>query len=196
MPWLGYGEGGPVALLAASKEDRIAAVVLIASIGARGADANLAQVTRALERSTRPDAEKQATLALQKQIQSAVLTGTGWDGIDAELRRQADTPWFQSFLAFDPARIMRDVDQPLLIVHGQLDTQVAPSNADALEQLARTRRRGSVEVVRVPGVNHLLVPAATGETDEYGTLSDRTVSGAVTTAMTNWLQKTMPAAAR
>ncbi len=192
----GYGDGGPVALIAASKEDRIAAAVLIASIGARGADANLAQVTRALERSTRPDAEKEAALALQKQIQSAVLTGSGWDGIDDKLRRQADTPWFQSFLVFDPARIMRDVDQPLLIVHGQLDAQVAPSNADALEQLARTRRRGSVEVVRVPGVNHLLVPAVTGETDEYGTLSDRTVSGAVTTAMTNWLQKTMPAAAR
>ena len=192
----GYGDGGPVALIAASKEDRIAAAVLIASIGARGADANLAQVTRALERSTRPDAEKEAALALQKQIQSAVLTGSGWDGIDEKLRRQADTPWFQSFLVFDPARIMRDVDQPLLIVHGELDAQVAPSNADALEQLARTRRRGSVEVVRVPGVNHLLVPAVTGETDEYGTLSDRTVSGAVTTAMTNWLQKTMPAAAR
>lgn len=192
----GYGDGGPVALIAASKEDRIAAAVLIASIGSRGADANLAQVTRALERSTRPDAEKEAALALQKQIQSAVLSGSGWDGIDAGLRRQADTPWFHSFLVFDPARIMRDVDQPLLIVHGQLDAQVAPSNADALEQLARARRRGSVEVVRVPGVNHLLVPAVTGETDEYGTLTDRTVSGAVTTALANWLQKTMPAAAR
>ena len=78
----GYSEGGPVALIAASKEDRIAAVVLVAAIGARGADANLAQVTRALERSTRPDAEKEATLELQKQIQSAVLTGSGWDGID------------------------------------------------------------------------------------------------------------------
>jgi pimeloyl-ACP methyl ester carboxylesterase len=192
---IGYGDGGPVVLIAASKEDRIAAAALIASIGARGADANLAQVTRSLERSTRPEADKQAALALQKQIQNAVMTGTGWEGIAPELRRQAETAWFHSFLTFDPARILRDVDQPLLVVHGELDGQVAPSNADALEQLARTRRRGSVDVVRVPGVNHLLVPATTGEVDEYGTLPDRTVSGAVTGALVAWLQKTLPLAA-
>jgi pimeloyl-ACP methyl ester carboxylesterase len=192
----GYGDGGPVALIASSKEDRIAAAVLIASIGARGAEASLAQVARSLERSTRPAAEKEAALALQKQIQNAVLTGAGWEGVPAELRRQADTPWFHSFLSFDPARTMRDVNQPLLIVHGQLDAQVAPSNADALEQLARGRRRGSVEVTRVPAVNHLLVPAVTGELDEYGMLPDRNVSGAVTAAIATWLQKTLPAAAR
>ena len=192
---VGYGDGGPVALIAASKEDRIAAAALIASIGTRGAEASLAQVTRSLERSTRPEADKQAALALQKQIQDAVMTGKGWEGVEPELRRQADTPWFHSFLAFDPARIMRDVEQPLLVVHGQIDGQVAPSNADSLEQLARARRRGSVEVVRVPGVNHLLVPATTGEIDEYGTLPDRTVSAAVTGALATWLQKTLPATA-
>ena len=193
---VGYGDGGPVSLIAASKEDRIAAAALIASIGTRGAEANLAQVTRSLEQSTRPEADKQALLALQKQIQNAVMTGKGWEGVEPELRRQSDTPWFHSFLAFDPARIMRDVEQPLLVVHGQLDGQVAPSNADSLEQLARARRRGSVEVVRVPGVNHLLVPATTGDIDEYGTLTDRTVSAAVTGALATWLQKTLPAAAR
>ena len=192
---VGYGDGGPVALIAASKEDRIAAAALIASIGTRGAEASIAQVTRSLERSTRPEADKQAALALQKQIQDAVMTGKGWEGVEPELRRQADTPWFHSFLAFDPARIMRDVEQPLLVVHGQIDGQVAPSNADSLEQLARARRRGSVEVVRVPGVNHLLVPATTGEIDEYGTLPDRTVSAAVTGALATWLQKTLPATA-
>jgi pimeloyl-ACP methyl ester carboxylesterase len=193
---VGYADGGPVALIAAAKEDRIAAAVLIASIGAKGAEANLAQVTRALERSKQPDEQKQAALALQKQIQNAVLTGSGWEGVSPELRRQADTPWFHSYLSFDPARILRDVDQPLLIVHGELDAQVAPSNADSLEQLARARRRGSVEVARVPGVNHLLVPATTGDIDEYGTLPDRTVSASVTNALAAWLQKALPAAAR
>jgi dipeptidyl aminopeptidase/acylaminoacyl peptidase len=31
---------------------------------------------------------------------------------------------------------MRDVRQPVLIVHGELDTQVPAGNADRLEQLA------------------------------------------------------------
>jgi pimeloyl-ACP methyl ester carboxylesterase len=193
---VGYADGGPVALIAAAKEDRITAAALIASIGAKGADANLAQVTRALERSKQPDEQKQVAMALQKQIQNAVLTGSGWEGVPPELRRQADTPWFHSYLSFDPARILRDVEQPLLIVHGGLDAQVAPSNADGLEQLARARRRGTVEVVRVPGVNHLLVPATTGEIDEYGTLPDRTVSASVTNALSAWLQKSLPATSR
>ena len=109
---------------------------------------------------SRSDAEKQSTVDLQKQIQTAVLTGKGWDSIPPGLRKQADIPWFQSFLAFDPAKPMADIRQPILIVQGLLDTQVAPSNADRLEQLARGRKKAApVEVAKIPGVNHLLVPA-------------------------------------
>jgi pimeloyl-ACP methyl ester carboxylesterase len=190
---VGYGDGGLVAMIAASKEDRIAAAAVIASIGTKGADASLAQVSHALERSKRTDAEKQAALELQKQIQAAVLTGKGWEGIAPDIRRQAETAWFQSYLAFDPARVVRNIEQPLLIAHPMLDTQVAPANADSLEQLARARRRGTTEVVRVPGINHLLVPAKTGEVEEYGTLTDRTVSRDLVTALTAWLEKALTA---
>src|SRR3954465_13793916 len=101
---VGHSEGGSVALLAASKNDRAAALVLVATIGVTGKELNLYQVTHGLERSNRSEAEKQATIDMQKQIQEAVLTGKGWDKIDVPegIRRQADTPWFQSFLAFDP----------------------------------------------------------------------------------------------
>jgi len=88
---------------------------------------------------------------------------------------------------------MSDIKQPILIVQGLLDTQVAPANADRLEQLAKARKRSApVDVVRVPGVNHLLVPAVTGEADEYATLTDRAVSPAVSGAIRDWLTKTLP----
>jgi pimeloyl-ACP methyl ester carboxylesterase len=186
---VGHSEGGSVAMIAASRDDRIAAVALLATMGVSGAELNLAQVTRALNRSTRTDAEKQGAIALQKRIQQAVLKNDGWEGISAEIRRQADTPWFASFLAFDPARVMSRIDQPILIVQGLLDSQVEPANADRLEALARKRRRGTVETVRVAGVNHLLVPAKTGEVDEYGTLTERQVSAEVTSAIVAWLKK-------
>ena len=83
-------------------------------------------------------------------------------------RRQADTPWFQSFLAFDPAKVMKDIRQPVLIVQGELDTEVPPANADRLQALANQRTKlPRLQVVKIPGVNHLLVPATTGEADEY-----------------------------
>ena len=129
---------------------------------------------------------------MQRRIQQAVLTGKGWDSIPVNLRRQADIPAFQSFLAFDPAKPMGDVRQPILIVQGMLDTQVAPSNADRLEALAKARKGSApVELVKVPGVNHLLVPAITGEVDEYAALPDKTISRGVSDPIASWLNKTL-----
>jgi len=187
---IGHSEGGAVAMLAAARENRIKGLALLASIGSTGAEFNMAQVTRSLERSNRSVAERQATIDLQKKIQAAVLGRGTWDGVPEAFRAQADTPWFRSFLAFDPARQIRDIDQPILVVQGLLDTQVDPSNADRLEKLARTRDRDKVvEVVKVPGVNHLLLPATTGEVDEYASLRDQQVSPAVSTAVAGWIQK-------
>ena len=69
--------------------------------------------------------------------------------------------------------------------------EVAPARL----ALARTRKNAKpVEVVKLPGVNHLLVPAATGEVDEYPTLKDKHVSPAVRQAIVTWLKKTLSAA--
>ena len=83
--------------------------------------------------------------------------------------------------------------QPVLVVQGQLDTQVAPSNADALEAIAKARKNApAADVVKIPGINHLLVPAVTGEVSEYGALKDRHISQAVPDAILAWLRKTFP----
>jgi pimeloyl-ACP methyl ester carboxylesterase len=186
---VGHSEGGSVGLIAAAKDKQVAALVLVATIGTTGAELNLAQVEHALDRAKKPEAERQRTIDLQKNIQKAVLTGAGWDEIPPALRKQADTPWFQSFLAFDPAKVMPEVRQPILIVQGDLDTQVAPSNADKLEALARARKKAPpTAAVKLPGINHLLVPAMTGELDEYRTLGDKRVSPAVASAIATWLQ--------
>ena len=84
--------------------------------------------------------------------------------------------------------------QPILIVQGELDTQVQPYHADKLAELARARKgdKVPVEVVKVPGVNHLLVPAKTGDVSEYATLgSDAKVSPQVTSAIATFLAKVM-----
>jgi pimeloyl-ACP methyl ester carboxylesterase len=188
---VGHSEGGAVALLAADKDDRISALGLIAAPGTTGADLNVYQVTHALEHSGRADKDRQSTIDLQRKIQQAVITGKGWEGIPANVRRQADTPWFKSFLTFDPAKTLNGTDQPILIVQGTLDTQVPPDNADKLQQLAKARKKdGTVDIVKVPGINHLLVPASTGEVDEYATLTEKQISTAVPAAIADWLKKT------
>jgi len=191
---VGHSEGGAVALLEAAKDRRVAAVVLMAAPGVVGSELILAQQRHALDRLPLSDAEKQARVELQKKIHDAVITGKGWDAVPAGLRRQVDTPEFQSILTFDPARAVAEVRQPILIVQGLLDTQVEPSNADRLEALARRRKGGAaVAVVRLEGVNHLFVPAVTGEAAEYPELKDKRITPALPSAIADWLRKTLAA---
>jgi uncharacterized protein len=191
---VGYGEGGWVGLLAASRERRIAALVSIAGWSTSGAEMVLEQQRQSLELARAPQEERDKRIALQQQVHSAVLTGKGWDTVPAQLRKEADTPWFQSVLMFDPAKVLEDVRQPMLFVHGAIDHQVPVQHVERLSDVARKESRSkSVDVVVVRGVNHLLVPALTGEVSEYGTLPDRNVSKDVTTAIGEWLKKTFAA---
>ena len=190
----GHSEGGLVALMAAAKEKRIAAVGLIATPGVTGADVVLAQQQRLLNRMTLTPEEKQAKVDAQKKIHEAVITGKGLELLPPDVRRTVDTAEFHSLLVSDPAKLVASVRQPLLIVQGGLDTQIEPQNADRLEEMARARKNAPpVDVVKVPTVNHLLVTATTGEADEYGTLKDKQVSQQVTEALVTWLKKTLSA---
>jgi pimeloyl-ACP methyl ester carboxylesterase len=189
---IGHSEGGAVAMIAASREKAITAVGLVATPGTTGAELILEQQRHVLERLKAPDADKHAKVELQKKIQQAVLTGTGWEGVPEDLRKQADTPWFQSVLAFDPAKVMPNVRQPVIVIQGSLDTQVPQHHATKLGELANARKKApKTDVVVIEGVNHLLVPATTGEVDEYAQLEDRKVSPKVTEKILDWLKSVM-----
>jgi hypothetical protein len=183
-----------VALLAASRERRIAAVASIAGPSSTGSDLILEQQQQSLDLMKLTPEEREQKIATQKQIQSAVVTGKGWEKISRDDRRAADTPWFQSLLTYDPARVLKDVRQPLLFLHGELDKQIPVAHADRLADIARKQSDSkSVDVIVVRGVNHLLVPAITGDVSEYNSLTDRSVSKDVSGAVSAWLTKTFAA---
>ena len=189
---IGHGEGGLVALIAAAKDKHIAAVGLVATPGLPGTDVVLAQQQRLLNGMTLTPEERQAKVDAQKRIHEAVITGKGLEQLPPDVRRTVDNPEYQSLLTSDPAKLVANVRQPLLVVQGGLDTQVEPMNADRLVEIARKRKNASpVDVVKVPGVNHLLVPATTGEVTEYGSLQDKHVSEAVTQAIVTWLKTSL-----
>jgi uncharacterized protein len=186
----GHSEGGAVAMLAASREKKIGRLVLIAAPGRPGNELILEQQQHALDVMKTPEAERRAKIELQKKIQAAVIADKGWEGIPPALRAQADSPWFRSLLVFDPAKVMSKVKQPILILQGDLDTQIPPAHADALAELARARKKaGPVELVHLPGVNHLLASAKTGEVSEYSTLEEKKIVPAAATAIAEWLEK-------
>ena len=143
---VGHSEGAWVALRAAERDDNIRAVALIEAGAATGAELVLEQQRRALERGSASADEQKQKIELQQRINNAVLKGSGWEGVPETVRNLADTPWFQSYLSFDPIRVLRDVHQPIVIVRGTDASAVGPQHADRLAEAAKTRKR-QVDIV-------------------------------------------------
>jgi uncharacterized protein len=191
----GHSEGGLAAMLIAGRErSKVAALVLIAAPSTSGSEVVIEQQKYLLSKMPIDDAQRAEKEALQEKINTAVIKGTGWADIPEQARRIADTPWFYSFLTFNPEKAMNETRQPVLIVQGELDAQVRPHHADKLAAMARARKgtKAMVEVAKVPGVNHLLVPAKTGDIAEYASLGpDAAVSPQVTAAIAGFLSKAL-----
>jgi dipeptidyl aminopeptidase/acylaminoacyl peptidase len=191
----GHSEGALVSLWAASRDEDLAGVVLAAGPSSSGAELVLEQQQYLLGKMNLPDAERAARIDLQKRIQAAVLGQGPWDDIPEPLKRQASTAWFQSFLGFTPASVMSKVKQPLLILQGDFDRQVPVHHAERLADLACARKKvpaEAVSVVKLDGVNHLLVKGKTGDLDEYPSLSGRGLDPRVALAVNDWLKRVLP----
>src|SRR6185369_12071451 len=103
---IGHSEGGLVALIAASKDKRIASVGLLATPGTTYADVALAQQQRALDRLTLTPEERQAKIDEQKRIHEAAITGKGLELLPPNVRRSVDNGEYQGILMSDPARLV------------------------------------------------------------------------------------------
>ena len=187
---VGYGDAAPIALIAASRDENIDAVALIAASSANGRTSVMEQQELMLARLPISTTERTARIGLQGRVNDAVLTGRGWEGIPNDVRRQADTPWFKSWLQFDPAPVIAKLKAPILVVHGSLDTEVSPRHADRLEEMAKARTKLPASATQkhvLTGVNHLLVAASSGSVEEYASLVDRLVATPVSTTLVTWL---------
>ena len=190
---VGHNEGAWAALLAASRERRIAAVT-IAAPSITGSERILEQQRHVLERMDIPPAERVAKIELQSRINAAVMSGRGWRRChrSTEAGGHALVPELSDVR---PRQSHQDVRQPVLFIHGELDAEVPVSHLDRLGELAQKEGRSrSVAVVAVRGVNHLLTPAVTGDVAEYASLTNRNVSSDVTKAIAEWLTKAFQSA--
>ena len=165
------------ALLAATRERDIAGVVTIAAPRRPEQSWSSSSSVTCSSRSTRRRPIASRGSSCRRRINAAVLTGRGWEGIPADMRKQADTPWFQSLLTFDPARDRQRRPAAAALRARRARRQVPVATSIALPTSPKVSRSRTVEVVTVRGVNHLLVPAMTGDVSEYASLErTRTLS--------------------
>ncbi len=109
--------------------------------------------------------------------------------IASQLQSQIDgmlSPWYRSFMRYDPAEDIKSIHIPMLALIGSKDLQVLSDNLLTINQL-----NPAVTTKLIDSHNHLFQKCSTGLPDEYATLpgdiSDETLS-----IISQWLDSVAP----
>ncbi|UWU77008.1 alpha/beta fold hydrolase [Bradyrhizobium huanghuaihaiense] len=162
---LGHSEGGLVALVAAQDAPDLCGLILVATAGRP-----LGAVLREQLQSN------PANAPILDEALSAITQLEAGRRVDLTGMHPALLPLFspavQDFLinqfSFDPARLIATCRQPVLIVQGQRDIQIGPSDAEGL-----WRANPAARLAVLPDTNHVLKTVASDDrTANIATYSD------------------------
>lgn len=201
----GHSEGGYLAPLVAARPDSgIAFAILMAGPSVSGADALLEQTRAILTQSGLPAEEVDKEVA-DTAVMAELLRAGDIDGAQAayqqrladmpeEMRGSSETspitPYYASFVAYDPAPALSALRIPVLAFYGDKDLQVlSAQNEPPARALLAGNPEATVHVFA--GLNHLMQPATTGSIDEYHSI-ETTIDPQVLTYVTDWLTGRVP----
>ncbi|NPV09814.1 MAG: alpha/beta fold hydrolase [Anaerolineae bacterium] len=137
----------------------------------------------------RSEAELRATIEALPEAQRRALGDVDEfvrNAVEAEIANVA-SPWFRSFVEYDPVPALRELDVPVLALFGELDTQVPPEkNAQAMREALEEAGLEDFRIEILASANHLFQEAVTGGVDEYATLEKEFVPGLLD-LITEWI---------
>lgn len=186
---LGHSEGGTVAfMLGADRKPDF--IVSLAGMAVSGKETLMRQNSYALEVAGMTGAEHDAHLLLiekvldeiARQSRKGVNIPIDIDSLVKEVGVEVDpqmlsslkmtqqmrSPWFDKFVTLRPEKFLKKIKCPLLAINGSNDTQVdAETNLSVVKQAVP-----HAEVHLMPGLNHPLQHATTGEVSEYGEIRE------------------------
>ncbi|MBS0625049.1 MAG: alpha/beta fold hydrolase [Verrucomicrobia bacterium] len=124
--------------------------------------------------------------ALKKELNDRYGEEAYWLHSEAGIS-QVKSPWFRSFLTYDPAEALRKVTVPVLALNGTLDFQVTTAqNLPAIAEALLEAGNPDVTIVPLPQHNHLFQTCVTGDFQEYGQLEE-TLSPTTLETITTWV---------
>jgi len=101
------------------------------------------------------------------------------------------SPWFRSFIFYDPRSELEKVRCPVLAMDGTLDLQVSPEeNLEEIEKALKKGGNADYTIKLMPGLNHLFQDAKTGSPNEYAQIEE-TFSPEALTVMGDWILRRM-----
>ena len=138
-----------------------------------------------LKRIVRDKVQKQFAELTEEQRQTLGLT-------DAVIEAQVETivtPWFLEFVRYDPQPVLTKVRCPVLAINGEKDLQVAADeNLPGIRKALEAGGNRDVQVVELPGLNHLFQTCTTGSPTEYGRIEETFAPTALKT-ISDWIRQ-------
>lgn len=217
---IGHSEGGMIAPLAAVKSTDVAFIVLLAGPAVPGDELLLMQ-TELIARASginEPSIQKSHLLMkslyniLKRNLDSAKTAqlftevhNEFKEGLSDEEKtnpmfsddifnaqvKAITSPWYSTFIKYDPRPVLEKVKCPVLALNGQNDLQVPPKqNLQALKNALTNGGNKNFEVKELPGLNHLFQTSKTGAPADYGK-NEETFSPDALKILSDWLLKTV-----
>ncbi|WP_374163846.1 alpha/beta hydrolase family protein [Arcticibacter sp. MXS-1] len=116
------------------------------------------------------------------------LGGQPIDQAVAQTSAQMLNPWYRYFINFKPADYLSKITVPVLAITGSLDTQVKSSdNLQGIRQSLAAAGNKKAEIVEMPGLNHLLQKAITGNIVEYSQIEE-TIDPVALQKISSWIK--------
>ncbi|QVL54757.1 MAG: alpha/beta hydrolase [Simkaniaceae bacterium] len=215
---LGHSEGGMLAPEIANSSPDIDFIILLAGTGAKGSDVLVHQsglILKAEGASPEKIQEHQNILTSvievlqeKKDVEEAIkrlsfkpdgdlqsLSSAAqeeWEAQVNQIHETLKTPWFQSFLNYDPRQALSNVDVPVLALNGSLDLQVCPKqNLREIEKTLKEGKNPPAVILELKGLNHLFQTAKTGSPNEYIQIEE-TIAPEILELISNWIQNSAP----
>jgi pimeloyl-ACP methyl ester carboxylesterase len=200
---IGHSEGGLIApMVAVQAPDEIAFIVLLAGPGVTGEELILLQaeliarangvseeiIAQNLAIQRRVFAvvkEKSDTIEAEREIRDLLLEelsrlseeeqkalGLSEAVIEAQTK-QILSPWFRYFLTYDPRPTLSQVRCPVLVLNGEKDLQVPPSqNLPEIVKALEAGGNREYAVIKLADLNHLFQTSRTGSPSEYAQIEE------------------------
>lgn len=210
---IGHSEGGLIAPMVAVKSNDVAFIVLMGGAGVTGAttlyerEAQLSRAMGATEEQIRDqldfqnqvlsvlinesDLEKAAELLREiaaKQLDSLPEKErqTSAEAIEFQMKR-CNTKWFRYFVTYDPISSLKHLKIPVLVLNGELDSQVlSKQNLPLIAKTLEEAGNQNYKIVEFPKLNHLFQTCESGSVLEYGKIEE-TIAPVVLDTLADWI---------
>lgn len=217
---IGHSEGGLIASMVASRNKKIAFIVLLAGPGIPGDQLLLLQQKligkasgiseelllkneemnrKAFEIVNHASSTEQLKSDLTQSISKSLLENpssqkpAGMSDTDF-VKLQVDqiaSPWMQYFIKYDPAPTLKKVKCPVLALNGSKDLQVPPNeNLGAIKTALENGKNKDFSTVELPNLNHLFQECTTGAPSEYAEIEE-TFSPNAMEELLDWINEHM-----